>query len=218
MNGDPYERARQALAEDLRSRGIRDERVLAAMSRVPRHVFCPEEDREHAYEDEVIQLTASSTLSQPYVVAAMLEGLELVGGERALDVGSGSGYTSALLCELCGMVYGVELDGSLVAASVRRLRDLGYRNVTLRQGDGWEGWLDHAPYDGILVSAAVPAVPPALLDQLAVGGRLVAPVGGEASQMLRAFWSAPDGTELVARDVFPVRFVPLVRGPGAGES
>ncbi|TAH38710.1 MAG: protein-L-isoaspartate(D-aspartate) O-methyltransferase [Planctomycetota bacterium] len=212
MSDDPHQHARTALLEQLFHRGIRDRRVLSAMSRVPRHLFVPAEMRAHAYEDEVIPLTTGSTLSQPYVVATMLEALALRGGERALDIGSGSGYTTALLCELAGMVYGIEMDAQLSELSARRLRDLGYQNFQIRAGDGWEGWPDHFPYDAIQVSAAVPAIPPKLLDQLAAGGRLVAPVGGSEHQMLRVLHLSDDGSTTSVRDIFPVRFVPLVRG------
>ena len=212
MNADPYQDARSALVRRLAERGIHDRRVLGAMSRVPRHLFAPAEQRAQAYQDEVITLAPGATLSQPFVVAAMLQALQLRGGERVLDVGSGSGYATALLCELAGMVYGLEFDPELARISRARLQDLGYQNCQIRQGDGWDGWLEHFPYDAILISAAVAAVPPKLLDQLAAGGRLVAPIGGREHQVLRLLHLSEDGREVHARDLFAVRFVPLVRG------
>lgn len=209
---DPTAAARQALVEGLARRGIRDRRVLAALGRVPRHLFAPPELRKQGYVDDVIPLGSGATLSQPFVVAAMLEALDLHGGERVLDIGSGSGYTTALLCELAGFVYGIERDPGLAERSGHRMRDLGYGNFQIRAGDGWEGWMEHFPYDGILVSAAVPALPPKLLDQLAAGGTLVAPVGGAEYQILRVLHLAEDGSATRSRDLFGVRFVPLVRG------
>lgn len=207
---DRFARARDGLAEELGRKGIRDRRVLSAIRRVPRHAFCEPGDEARAYADGVLPLPDGATLSQPFVVAAMLAALKLRGGERVLDVGSGSGYTTALLCELAGSVYAVEYQPALAAAAEGRLRALGYENFRMRAGNGWEGWLEHFPYQGILVSAAAPSVPPALLDQLAPGGRLVLPVGGE-HQKLRVFTADESGMAFTVRDLFSVRFVPLQR-------
>ena len=198
------------LVREMERQGIRDRRVLAAMERVPRDRFCPPEYADDAWRDDVIPIGHGATLSQPFVVARMLEALELQGNERALDVGSGSGYTTALLCELCGAVYAVELVPDLAMEAETRLTALGYANFHMRTGDGWKGWMEHFPYDAILVSAATPFVPPVLLDQLAPGGRLVAPVGGDV-QLLRVFASSIEGDAFTTHDLFPVRFVPLVR-------
>lgn len=199
-----------ALAALLAERGIRDVRVLEAFRSVPRAAFCPPGRESSAYADEVVPLTAEATLSQPFVVAAMLEALALKGTERALDVGSGSGFTTALLAHLTRQVCALEADSDLAAASEERLHALGLRNFALRRGDGWRGWTELAPYDAILVSAAVPEIPPTLLAQLAPGGRIVAPVGDASEQMLEAWWRDPVRGPALSRRLFPVRFVPLV--------
>lgn len=199
-----------ALAGLLAARGIRDLRVLDAFRSVPRAAFCPPDRAELAYADEVVPLTAEATLSQPYVVAAMLEALALKGNERALDVGSGSGFTTALLARLTRQVCAIEADAALAAESEARLHALGLRNFALRRGDGWRGWPELAPYDAILVSAAVPEMPADLLAQLAPSGRIVAPVGERGEQMLEAWWRDPGRGPVLSRRLFPVRFVPLV--------
>ncbi len=198
------------LSAILAGRGIRDERVLDAFRRVPRAAFCPRGSEHLAYEDAVVPLADGATLSQPFVVAAMLEALALKGTERALDVGSGSGFTTALLAVLARQVCAVEADAQLLSDSELRLQALGLRNFAVRCGDGWRGWPELAPYDAVLVSAAVPEPPPALLGQLAAGGRLVAPVGGGQGQMLEAWWRDPTLGPALSRRLFPVRFVPLV--------
>lgn len=199
-----------SLAILLATRGIHDARVIEAFRKVPRAAFCPPEGRHLAYEDEVVPLAAGATLSQPFVVAAMLEALALRGVERALDVGSGSGFTTALLSQLGRQVCGVESDPDLLRGSEERLAGLGLRNFALRCADGWRGWPELAPFDAILVSAAVPEPPQELLAQLAPGGRIVLPVGGPDEQMLEAWWRDPTLGPVLSRRLFPVRFVPLV--------
>lgn len=194
--------------------GIHDRRVLAAFGRVPRHLFCLPEHRPLAYQNQVLPLAEGATLSEPFVVAAMLQALRLQGGERVLDVGSGSGFTTALLCELAGAVYAMERLPELLQSSRERIHQLGYQNVRFRCGDGWQGWLEHFPYNAILVSAAAPSIPPAFLDQMAPGGRLIMPVGGQ-QQWLRLFQAAEDGASLAPQDLFAVRFVPLIREAGS---
>lgn len=207
---DGSRRDAAGLAALLERRGIRDPRVLEAFRAVPRAAFCPPDAAHSAYEDEVVPIAGGVTLSQPFVVAAMLEALNLRGSERALDVGSGTGFTTALLCRLARTVAAIEWDEDVAHAAEQRLASLGLRNFALRRGDGWAGWPELAPFDAILVSAAVPAPPPALLAQLAPGGRLVAPVGGPASQELEAWWRDPEHGPTLSRRLFPVRFVPLV--------
>lgn len=199
---------RRALVEQLRGAGIHDERVLEAVGRVPRHLFVPAAERDRAYQDEALALVAGATISQPYVVAAMLELLGLRPHERALDVGSGSGYTTALLCELCAEVHAVERLPELVREARRLLRELAYPGFLMQTGDGRLGLPQRAPFDAVLVSAACEAVPEALLEQLAPGGRLVAPVGG-ASQVLELWRRDADGTSRLLHRSLPVRFVPL---------
>ncbi|MCH2101135.1 MAG: protein-L-isoaspartate O-methyltransferase [Planctomycetes bacterium] len=171
----------------LRARGISDERLLRAFREVPRDTFCLEEDRDRAFLDETLPLHAGATLSQPTVLAKMLQALEMDPGDRVLEIGSGSGYSTALLCELAGSVRGIELNAELALQARHRLAELGYANAILLAEDGREGDYDHAPYDAIILHCAVPYISPALLDQLAVGARLVAPVGGSEAQRLLLF-------------------------------
>lgn len=178
--------ARQAMVrEQLAARGIRDERVLAAMGRVPREAFLEPAQRAQAYEDHPLPIGHGQTISQPYMVAHVAQLLALRGDERVLDVGAGSGYQTAVLCELvpAGRVYAVERIPELAALAERHLGALGYP-VPVLCGDGSQGWPEHAPYDAIAVAAGAPEVPPLLLDQLADGGRLVLPVGGHREQQL----------------------------------
>lgn len=161
----------------IESRGIRDARVLSAMRTVPRHLFVPSGNRDSAYEDRPVFIGHGQTISQPYMVAIMTEALELRGAERVLEIGTGSGYQTAVLAELCAAVFSVERIPELAARAEQALAGLGYGNVALYTGDGSEGWPEHAPFDRILVTAAAPSVPRALSDQLADNGVLVAPVG-----------------------------------------
>ena len=200
----------ETLAGLLAARGIRDERVLDAFRRVPRAAFCPPEFEHLAYEDEVVPIAAGITLSQPFVVAAMLEALRLRGEERALDVGSGTGFTTALLCRLVRQVCALESDEVAARVAEERLVGIGFRNFAIHCGDGWRGWPEMSPFSAILVSAAVPEPPPALLAQLAPGGRIVVPVGGTDGQMLEAWWRDPTRGPALSRRLFPVRFVPLL--------
>ncbi|RMH05582.1 MAG: protein-L-isoaspartate(D-aspartate) O-methyltransferase [Planctomycetota bacterium] len=206
-----FDGQRRELIERLRARGIRDPRVLAALGRVPRHLFARPEDRLRAYEDEVLPLAPGASLSQPFVVAAMLEALELEGPEKVLDVGSGSGYTTALLCELAAEVHAVEIDPALAASSRRILREFAWPRVSVECADGWHGLPHLAPFDAILVSAACDRVPTALLDQLGPGGRLVAPVGGRDGQQLEVWRRQGDSAPSLVAVGLPVRFVPLRR-------
>jgi len=196
------------VARQLRARGIRDERVLAAMRKVPRHEFVPSASRDIAYADQPLQIGHGQTISQPYIVAAMTELAALDGRSRVLEVGTGSGYQAAVLAEITREVYTIEIVESLAAEAARTLRRLGYDSVQVRHGDGYLGWKDAAPFDAIIVTAAAPEVPPALLDQLAPGGRLVMPVGRE-DQELQVHRRTPGG--IVVETHFPVRFVPMTR-------
>jgi len=193
--------------EQIARRGIRDQRVLAAMRKVERHRFVSEAQRSGAYEDHPLPVGEGQTISQPYIVALMTEALALQGDERVLEVGTGSGYQTAILAELAAEVYSVEILPRLAEQARATLEDLGYRNVHIRLGDGSEGWAEHAPYQGILVTAAPPQVPPALLEQLAEGGRLVIPVGVQ-SQELELHTRRPEGFRV--ERLAAVRFVPLV--------
>jgi protein-L-isoaspartate(D-aspartate) O-methyltransferase len=168
----------------LAARGITDARVLEAMRRVPRHIFLGEHGRKHAYEDRALSIEEGQTISQPYIVGAMSQALQLKGGERVLEVGTGSGYQAAVLAELGARVYTIERHAPLLETARARIGSLGYRDLQYRLGDGTEGWPEHAPFDGIIVTAAAPSVPVALASQLAEGGRLVIPVGNRDAQEL----------------------------------
>jgi len=194
----------------LEARGIRDPRVLAAMREVPRHLFVSADQIDLAYEDCALPIGEGQTISQPYVVAWMLEALALRADECALEVGAGSGYAAAILSRLARAVFAIERDPALVDAARRRLAAIGAANVELAAGDGSLGWPERAPFDAILVSAAAPRVPPALLEQLAAGGRLVGPVRGpQGDQSLLRIERRADGG-LDTRDLGAVQFVPLV--------
>jgi protein-L-isoaspartate(D-aspartate) O-methyltransferase len=194
----------------LAERGILDVRVLDAMRNVPRHEFIPESFRQEAYEDHPLPIGEGQTISQPYIVAAMLEHLALQATDRVLEVGTGSGYVTALLSLLCAEVYSVERHAQLAASAESTLHRLGYRNVKIRVGDGSQGWAEYSPFDGILVSAATPEVPPTLFAQVREGGRMMVPVGPASSQelqLIRKVGGQPEVTFLEG-----CRFVPLVEG------
>ena len=194
------------VVQQLQARGITDPRVLAAMRKVPRHELIPEENRGDAYGDHPVAIGEGQTISQPLIVAYMTECLELKGGERILEVGTGSGYQAAILGELAGEVYTIEIVPTLARRAKADLARLGYTNVFVREGDGYRGWPEKAPFDGIMVTAAPPTIPQPLLDQLKVGGKLIVPVGVDVQQLVRM-----TRTESGFREerLVPVRFVPM---------
>jgi protein-L-isoaspartate(D-aspartate) O-methyltransferase len=194
----------------LRARGVMDERVLDAMSRVPRHEFAPERYRDQAYEDHPLPIGEGQTISQPYIVAVMLEALALSPAERVLEVGTGSGYVTALLAELAAQVFSVERHATLADAARELLADLGYTNVKVIVGDGSQGFEPCVPYDAIIVSAAAPDLPRALLSQLAEGGRMIIPVGTADAQQLQLVRIENGQPRIALREL--CRFVPLVSG------
>lgn len=206
-------RTRDRLIERLREEGIRDERVLAAIRAIPRHIFVDEALSSRAYEDMALPIGAGQTISQPYIVARMTEAL--VDGKRlgkVLEVGSGCGYQTAVLASLVDRVYSLERIESLIGPARERLHAMGFSNVRMRHADGLAGWPAHAPYDGILVAAAPGYVPSALLEQLKVGGRMVIPVGVQGAQRLMLLVRSEDGVE--EETLANVSFVPLVAGTG----
>jgi len=203
--------ARQVMVDSqLRARGISDARVLEAILRVPRHEFVPETLRAQAYQDHPLPIGDGQTISQPYVVALMLESLQIVPKDKVLEVGTGSGYATALLAELAAQVFSIERHPALAESARNLLAGLGYANIQVFTGDGTLGLPAAAPFDAILVSAAAPALPPALLSQLREGGRMIIPVGSADDQQLQ-FIRMINGQPVISpREL--VRFVPLVPG------
>jgi protein-L-isoaspartate(D-aspartate) O-methyltransferase len=205
------ERERANMVEyQLRRRGIADSRVLAAMGEVPREAFVPEAQKRNAYVDGALPLSHGQTISQPLMVAMSVEALRLEGDETVLEVGAGSGYQAAILSKLAKKVYAIEIIPELVANARRAIDSLGIDNVELICADGRKGWPDGAPYDGIVVAAAAEEVPPALIEQLKEGGRIVVPVGGRWGQSLQT--SRKRGDKLETEELCRCIFVPLVYG------
>jgi protein-L-isoaspartate(D-aspartate) O-methyltransferase len=202
------EQRRDMVDRQLRGGGIRSARVLEAMHAIPRHEFVPPDYQADAYTDQPLPIGIGQTISQPLMVAAMSEALELVGADRVLEIGTGSGYQTAVLSRLAGEVFTIEYYEELAAAARRRLERLGCRNVQVRHGDGGPGWPEAAPFQAIVVTAAAPAPPPPLLEQLAEAGRLVAPVGGDPYQELLLLHK--HGSQFERRSLYWCRFVPLL--------
>lgn len=205
--------ARQHMLKDhLMARGVHDERVLAAMAQVPRERLIAPALYSAAYDDRALPIDAGQTISQPYIVALTAQELKLSPTDRLLEIGTGSGYAAAIYAELVSQVYTMERHAELAERARRHLTELGYRNIEVRCGDGTLGWAEHAPYQAIAVAAAGPVVPPALLAQLAVGGRLIMPVGGpDLQHLLRVTRSSP--STLTQEDLGAVQFVPLISDP-----
>ena len=204
-----YATLRQRMVDEhLRARGIADERVLEAMARVPRHEFAPQRYRDQAYEDHPLPIGEGQTISQPYIVAIMLEALSLLPTARVLEVGTGSAYVTALLAELTAEVISVERHRALADSAREVLSSLGYQNVRVIVGDGSRGFAEAAPYNAIMVSAAAPQVPQEFLEQLAEGGRLIIPVGWEDSQQLQLIEKRNGQLRTSLREL--CRFVPLI--------
>ena len=181
------------VADQLRARGVTEPRVLTAMGRVPRHRFVEEALAARAYGDYPLPIGEKQTISQPYMVALMTQALELTGAERVLEVGTGSGYQTAILAEVAGKVYSIERIRALADRARAILEELGYYNVLIHVGDGTLGWREEAPFDAVLVTAAAPEVPLPLVEQVKPGGRLVIPVGGSTAQVLKCLVKEPDG-------------------------
>jgi protein-L-isoaspartate(D-aspartate) O-methyltransferase len=196
--------------QQLRGRDIHNPRVLEAMRAVPRHLFVPEAQRREAYGDHPLPIGHGQTISQPYIVAFMTQALDVGPDDRVLEIGTGSGYQAAVLARLARTVYTIEIVDPLAARARETLSALGYRNVHVRTGNGYLGWPEHAPFDRIMVTAAPDEVPPALVQQLKVGGLMAIPVG-TTHQELRILRRTPTGTETL--HTLPVRFVPMVQKP-----
>jgi len=208
VDAQEYRGARRRLVSLLQDQGVRDLSVLHAIDEVPRHLFVPTSVRHRAYEDSALPIGSGQTISQPSIHARYLELLELTGNERVLEIGTGSGYQTALLCKLASQVFTIERIAALLDRARQILQQVGCSNVSFMLGDGTLGWPDYAPYDAILVGAAAPEIPPAYIEQLADGGRLLIPLGGRNEQTLHLF--TRKGDTLEQKDIAPVRFVPLV--------
>jgi len=202
---------REMVDTQIRARNVRNEAVLGAMERVPRHLFVPEAVRAYAYEDRPLPIGQGQTISQPYIVGYMTDTLQLQAAHKVLEIGTGSGYQAAVLAEIAKQVYSIEIVPELAAGARRALEQAGYRNVEVRTGNGYLGWPEHAPFDRIIVTAAPPEIPQALVDQLAVGGVMVVPVGTGYQEIVVITKTAQGVTQ---RRTIAVQFVPMVQKPG----
>jgi protein-L-isoaspartate(D-aspartate) O-methyltransferase len=209
--GDMRERRLTMIDEQIKARGVTDPRVLEAMAAVPRERFVPAAQVPHAYADSPLPIGGGQTISQPFIVAYMSEVLDIAPDHKVLEIGTGSGYQAAVLGELAREVYTIEIVPELARRATETLRELGYTNVHVKEGDGYAGWPDEAPFDRIMLTAAPEQIPQPLLDQLAPGGTLVAPVGAQFTTQWITIVEKTD-TGLVERRTIPVQFVPFTRG------
>jgi len=203
------EKQRQAMVrEQIQRRGVEDRRVLEAMRKVPRHLFVPEGERHLAYHDSPLPIGYGQTISQPYIVAYMTEALHLQAQDKVLEIGTGSGYQAAILAQIVGQVYSIEIIEELASQARTTLRSMKFDNIMIRHGDGYQGWPEQAPFDAIIITAAPPQVPQELLNQLKVGGRMVVPIGSFSQELYR-FTKTVQGIK--RENLLPVRFVPMVK-------
>ena len=210
--GEGFDLARERMVDNqIMVRGVQDPDVIKAMRTVPRHLFVPAEFRDQAYSDTPLPIGEGQTISQPYIVAYMTEALELKPGDRVLEVGTGSGYQAAILAELAGEVYTIEIIPVLGSRAEKTLEEMGYENVWVRVGDGYKGWPEKAPFDAVIVTCAPEEIPRTLVEQLKEGGRIIIPVGKEYSvqSLVRG---VKKGGKIEILDRLPVRFVPMVKG------
>jgi len=208
---DQYRSRRLIMVSDqIEARGVRNPEVLAIMRTVPRELFVPESVRPQAYDDYPLPIGFGQSISQPFIVGLMTELLDAKKNHRVLEIGTGSGYQAAILSRLVGELYSIEIVPELARSAVETLRSLGFRNVTVREGDGYRGWPEKAPFDRIILTAAPPEIPQVLLEELKPGGRLVAPVGAGVQNLVVVQKSADGKT--TTQSVLPVRFVPMKRG------
>lgn len=211
-DGDRAEERAQMVETQIAARDVRDEAVLKAMRNVPRHEYVPQDHRPAAYRDTPLPIGHDQTISQPFIVALMTELLDVSGDHRILEIGTGSGYQAAVLAEMGVELYTIEIVCELAERAERDLERTGYGDVSVKCGDGYQGWPEHAPFDRIIVTAAPPEIPEALVEQLAVGGKMVVPVGDRRQQLQVVEKHAEDDVEI--HDKIPVRFVPMVPGDG----
>jgi len=208
---DNFQAMRERMVEtQIRARDVKNPAVLRAMARVPRHLFVPDDMRPFAYDDRPLPIGRGQTISQPYIVAYMTEALQLEPAHSVLEVGTGSGYQAAVLADLASQVHSIEIVPDLAEHAKRALANAGYRNVEVRTGNGYLGWPDRAPFDRIIVTAAPPEIPQVLVDQLAVGGIMVVPVGTDYQEMV-IITKTSDG--VTQKRTIEVRFVPMVSEP-----
>ena len=213
INGQDFQAMRERMVEtQIRARDVQDAAVLQAMRRVPRHLFVPEDVRPYAYDDRPLPIGRGQTISQPYIVGYMTQALQLQPSHKVLEIGTGSGYQAAVLAELVKQVYSIEIVPDLAEGARRALAQAGYRNVEVRSGNGYLGWPERAPFDRIIVTAAPPEIPQALVDQLAVGGIMVVPVGTAYQEMV-IITKTPSG--VTQKRTIEVRFVPMVSKPSS---
>jgi protein-L-isoaspartate(D-aspartate) O-methyltransferase len=206
--GDRTAARKEMVTRQIKARGIKDQRVLTAMEKIPRHLFIPQEGQRHAYDDSPVPIGEGQTISQPYIVALMTDALKLKGSEKVLEIGTGSGYQAAVLAELAREVYTIEIVDVLAKRAGKTLKELGYKNVHVRSGDGYLGWPEAAPFDAIIITCAPERIPQPLINQLKDGGRLVVPVGPEGqTQELVLLEKA--GGKANRTSLGPVIFVPM---------
>ena len=212
QDSEVYEKRRASMVELIERRGVDNELVIEALKEIQRHLFVREQYREQAYDDHPLPIEKSQTISQPYIVAAMTEAIDPKPDHKVLEIGTGSGYQAAVLAEIVKEVYTIEIIPELAASAEKLLNGLGYENINFKTGDGYQGWLENAPYDAIIVTAAPPYVPQALKDQLKIGGKLIIPVGPQGGiQSLKLLEKVPSG-KFKSRELFLVRFVPMKKG------
>lgn len=205
--GNDFTEKRKAMVDSqIRKRGVKDLRLLSALEKVPRHLFVPARFQKQAYNDEPLPIGLNQTISQPYIVAYMIEQLQLNGSEKVLEIGTGSGYQTALLAELADQVFTIEILPELSGRAEKTLRELRYTNVHFRVGNGYDGWPDAQPFDAIIVSAAPRETPEALMDQLELGGRMIIPVGDDQQELM---FLLNTGQHIETFRKIPVRFVPM---------
>ena len=201
--------AREMVQSQLVSRGLKNTKLLQAMTNTPRHLFVPEKYQDMAYRDHPLPIGHEQTISQPYIVALMTEWLALEGNEKVLEIGTGSGYQAAILSQLAEHIYSIEIVQPLAVNSAKLLQQLGFKNVEVRYGDGYEGWPEHAPFDRIILTAAPEEIPQKLVDQLALGGRMILPVGKHHQQLVVI---TKNQTGISKKIITDVRFVPMIPG------